>query len=115
MGGTYGSDIRDEAMIMETLTLLGRKAEAAKLTQSLAIKLGKDDWYSTQTTAYSLLAIAKFCGANSASSNLQYSYTIDGKQGKVNSNQFLSSTALTFNGATVWPSAIPAAGYYLYA
>lgn len=97
LGGTYGSDIRDEAMILETLTLLGRKAEAAKLTQSLAIKIGKDDWYSTQTTSYSLLAIAKFCGANSASNNLQYNYTVDGKQGKVNSNQFMSSTALTFN------------------
>jgi alpha-2-macroglobulin len=97
LGGTYGSDIRDEAMILETLTLLGRKAEAAKLTQSLAIKIGKDDWYSTQTTAYSLLAIAKFCGANSGSNNLQYNYTIDGKQGKVNSSQFLSSTALAFN------------------
>ncbi|WEK21503.1 MAG: MG2 domain-containing protein [Candidatus Pedobacter colombiensis] len=98
LGGTYGSDIRDEAMILETLTLLGRKAEGAKMVQSLAIKLGKDDWYSTQTTAYSLLAIAKFCGANTASNNLQYSYSIDGKSGKVNSNQFLNSTALTFTG-----------------
>ncbi|MDR6782224.1 uncharacterized protein YfaS (alpha-2-macroglobulin family) [Pedobacter africanus] len=98
LGGTYGSDIRDEAMILETLTLLGRKAEAGKLVQSLAIKLGKDDWYSTQTTAYSLLAIAKFCGANTASSNLRFNYTIDGKKGSVNSNQFLSSTALSFKG-----------------
>lgn len=98
LGGTYGSDIRDEAMILETLTLLGRKAEAGKLVQSLAIKLGKDDWYSTQTTAYSLLAIAKFCGANTASSNLKFNYTIEGKKGSVNSNQFLSSTALSFKG-----------------
>lgn len=97
LGGTYGSDIRDEAMILETLTLLGRKAEAARLVQSLAIKLGNDDWFSTQSTAYSLLAVAKFCGANLASRQLQYGYTIDGKRGKVNSNQFLSSTALTFN------------------
>lgn len=98
LGGTYGSDIRDEAMILETLTLLGRKAEAGKLVQSLAIKLGKDDWYSTQTTAYSLLSIAKFCGANTASSNLKFNYTIEGKKGSVNSNQFLSSTALSFKG-----------------
>jgi uncharacterized protein YfaS (alpha-2-macroglobulin family) len=104
LGGTYGSDIRDEAMILETLTLLGRKAEGAKLIQSLASKLGKDDWYSTQTTAYSLLAVAKFCGANTAANNLQYSYTIDGKSGKVNANQFLNSTALTFkagNGVAI--------------
>ncbi|WP_316811868.1 MG2 domain-containing protein [Pedobacter heparinus] len=98
LGGTYGSDIRDEAMILETLTLLGRKAEAGRLVQSLAVKMGKDDWYSTQTTAYSLLAIAKFCGANSASENLKFNYVIDGKKGSVNSNQFLNSTALTFKG-----------------
>lgn len=98
LGGTYGSDMRDEAMILEALTLMNRKAEAAKLIQSLGVKLGQDDWYSTQTTAYSLLAIAKFCGANSASNNLQYNYTIDGKSSKVNANQFLNSTALTFAG-----------------
>nr|WP_121272769.1 MG2 domain-containing protein [Pedobacter schmidteae] len=98
LGGTYGSDIRDEAMILETLTLMGRKAEAAKLIQSLASKLGRDDWYSTQTTAYSLLAIAKFCGANSSSNNLQYSYTIEGKSNKVNVNGFLNTTTLGFNG-----------------
>lgn len=97
LGGTYGSDMRDEAMILETLTLLGRKAEAAKLIQSLAVKLGQDNWYSTQTTAYSLLAVAKFCGANSSSNNLQFSYTVDGKKGKVNSSQFMNSIPLGFS------------------
>ncbi len=98
LGGTYGSDLRDEAMILETMTLMGHKAEAAKLIQSVAIKLGQDNWYSTQTTAYSLLAIAKFCGANSASSNLQFNYTIDGKKGNVNSDQFINTIPLTFKG-----------------
>jgi uncharacterized protein YfaS (alpha-2-macroglobulin family) len=98
LGGTFGSDLRDEAMILETMTLMGRKADAAKLIQSIAVKLGQDRWYSTQTTAYSLLAIAKFCGANSASNNLQFSYTIDGKNGKINSNQFMSSMPLSFKG-----------------
>jgi len=98
LGGTYGSDLRDEAMILETLTLLGRKGTAAQLLQSVAARLGKDDWYSTQTTAYSLLGIAKFCGVNSSSNNLKYSYTIDGKKGNVNSNQYIVSTPLAFKG-----------------
>ncbi|WP_235207089.1 hypothetical protein [Pedobacter sp. V48] len=66
--------------------------------QSVAARLGKDDWYSTQTTAYSLLGIAKFCGVNSSSNNLKYSYTIDGKKGNVNSNQYIVSTPLAFKG-----------------
>ncbi len=98
LGGTYGSDSRDEAMILETLTLMGQKGRAAPLLQSLAIKLGKDDWYSTQTTAYSLLAIAKFCGQNSSLNQLKYSYIVDGKKGAVTTQQFLSSIPLNFKG-----------------
>lgn len=98
LGGTYGSDSRDEAMIMETLTLMGQKGKAAQLLQTLAAKLGKDDWYSTQTTAYSLLAIAKFCGQNAASAKLQYTYTADGKKGSYTGNQYLNSVPLNFKG-----------------
>lgn len=100
LGGTYGSDVRDEAMILETLTLLGQKARAASLLQPLAAKLGENSWYSTQTTAYSLLAIAKFCGTNQSSNKLQYQYVLDGKTAAVNSGQYLTSTALNFKGNT---------------
>jgi uncharacterized protein YfaS (alpha-2-macroglobulin family) len=100
LGGTYGSDMRDEAMILETLTLMGQKSRAAQLLGPLAAKLGTDAWYSTQTTAYSLLAVAKFCGENTAAAKLQYAYTIDGKAGAYNSGEYLNSTALTFKSNT---------------
>ena len=64
MYGTYGSDLRDEAMILETLTLLGQSQKAAVLLRTVAARLSQDDWYSTQTTAYSLIAIAEYCGQN---------------------------------------------------
>jgi hypothetical protein len=100
LGGTYGSDLRDEAMIMETLTLMGQKVKAAQLLQTVAARLGQNTWYSTQTTAYSLLAIAKFCGQNSASNKLLYTYVLDGKKGNINSEQYLNSTALNFKNNT---------------
>lgn len=100
LSGTYGSDLRDEAMIMETLTLMGQKNQAAQMLSKVAARLGQDTWYSTQTTAYSLLAIAKFCGQNSASNKLQYSYVLDGIKGNINSEQYLNSTALTFKNNT---------------
>jgi len=87
-------------MILETLTLLGQKARAASLLQPLAAKLGEDTWYSTQTTAYSLLAIAKFCGTNQSSNKLQYQYTLDGKSAPVNSNQYINSTVVNFKGSS---------------
>ncbi|PTS91529.1 hypothetical protein DBR11_28810 [Pedobacter sp. HMWF019] len=101
LGGTYGSDIRDEAMILETLTLLGQKGKAAQLLQPLASKLGRDDWYSTQTTAYGLLAIAKFCGQNASANKLNYRFVLDGKKGNVNTDQYISSTPLNFKGDQV--------------
>ncbi|MFI5453063.1 alpha-2-macroglobulin [Pedobacter sp. UC225_61] len=100
LGGTYGSDLRDEAMIMETLTLMGQKGKAAQLLQTVAARLGQNTWYSTQTTAYSLLAIAKFCGQNSASNKLQYNYVLDGQKGNINSEQYFNSTALNFKNNT---------------
>ncbi|KIO75387.1 membrane protein [Pedobacter lusitanus] len=100
LGGTYGSDSRDEAMILETLTLMGQKGRAAQVLQTVAAKLGTDDWYSTQTTAYGLLSIAKFCGQNSASSRLNYTYLLDGKKGTFNQNQYLSSLPINFKGKT---------------
>jgi len=100
LGGTYGSESRDEAMIMETLTLMGEKGQAARLLQSLAAKLGTDEWYSTQTTAYSLLSIAKFCGQNSSSAKLAYNYTVDNKKGSYAGNQYLGTLPLNFKGNT---------------
>jgi uncharacterized protein YfaS (alpha-2-macroglobulin family) len=66
---TFGSDERDEAMLLETLVLLDLKREALPLARSIAGKLGKSDWMSTQTTAYCLLAMAKFNGTTVASAN----------------------------------------------
>jgi uncharacterized protein YfaS (alpha-2-macroglobulin family) len=98
LAGTYGSDSRDEAMILETLTLLGRKSESGQLLQSLSVKLGTDEWYSTQTTAYSLMAIAKFCGANASNSALQYAYTINGKNYTANSKNYFAQETLPAKG-----------------
>src|SRR5690606_9027924 len=59
-GYSYGSETRDEAMIIETLSLIKDRTKAAPLVKSLAQRLSSDSWYSTQTTAYGLLAIAQF-------------------------------------------------------
>ncbi|MBS7563752.1 hypothetical protein KHS38_04995 [Mucilaginibacter sp. Bleaf8] len=93
--GTYGSDLRDEAMILETLTLLGQRQKAAGLLRTVATHLSQDSWYSTQTTAYSLLAVAQYCGANKAGNKLQFN--LNGKT-TVNSQSYLWQSALAANG-----------------
>lgn len=76
LGGTYGSDVRDKAMILETLVALGRRDEAADLVQYISDRLASESWYSTQTTAYSLLAVSKFVGEANVQAPLSFSYKV---------------------------------------
>ncbi|TWJ01446.1 hypothetical protein JN11_01597 [Mucilaginibacter frigoritolerans] len=92
--GTYGSDLRDEAMILESLTLLDQHQKAAGMLQTVASHLSQDDWYSTQTTAYALLAIAEYCGQNKNGNKLQFIYG----NSPVNSASYLWQANLPVNG-----------------
>lgn len=76
---SYGNNHRDEAMIIEVLTLMGEKAKAANLVKDLSTALSKDRWMSTQTTAYSLMAIAKFTENNKPKGGLDATYEYNGK------------------------------------
>ena len=59
---TYGSALRDKAMILETLVLLEDQSRALELAKELSEELSSDKWLSTQTTAYALIALARFAG-----------------------------------------------------
>jgi len=76
---TYGSDLRDEAMILETLVLLDKRKEAMDLLTEMADKLSSPKWYATQTLAYSLLAVAKFVGDKPLEEEVPFAYTIGNK------------------------------------
>lgn len=55
---TFGSGIRDAAMILQTYTLLQDKVKAAKLVPKLAEICRKTDYLSTQETAWLLISLA---------------------------------------------------------
>lgn len=74
---TYGSAERDEAMIIEALSLLDMRLKAAPLVKSLSQQLCKNDWMSTQSTAYSLLAISKFVQSSGTNSGLNFTYSVN--------------------------------------
>ncbi|AMR32671.1 hypothetical protein A0256_15195 [Mucilaginibacter sp. PAMC 26640] len=101
MYGTYGSDLRDEAMILETLTILGQRQKAAELLRKIASRLSVDDWYSTQTTAYSLVAIAEYCGVNKSGSKLIFNYQANSAKASVNSGSYMWQAAMAGNGGNV--------------
>ena len=92
--GTFGSDLRDEAMILETLSLLNQKNKADELLRTISARLSQDNWYSTQSTAYALIAIAKYCGANNTSKKLKFNYTLNQSAASVNQDSYVwQSTA----------------------
>ncbi|MDP1726574.1 MAG: MG2 domain-containing protein, partial [Bacteroidota bacterium] len=88
---TYGSNERDEAMMMETLVLMGEKEKASVLLKSLCQKLSSQMWMSTQTTAYSLLAIASLTGKFQGDKVLEFDYTYDGKTTHYRANAHLAN------------------------
>ncbi len=64
MGYSYGSHVRDKALILETLLLTDDRAKAFEMLQDIAASLGDAAyWMSTQETAMSLRAAALFAGA----------------------------------------------------
>ncbi len=97
-GITFGSDLRDDAMVLEALTIMNRQAEAAQLVRSVAAKLSEDSWYSTQTTAYSLIAIAEFSGNNKDNKKIELNGSVNGSSLSVNSNSVVSQTPIPFKG-----------------
>jgi len=59
MSYTYGSDLRDKAVIMEAFMVMGKDNDAMNMARSIATSLSSDYWYGTQSTAWALAAMGK--------------------------------------------------------
>ncbi|MCF8230889.1 MAG: hypothetical protein K9J27_01775 [Bacteroidales bacterium] len=79
-GPTYGSGLRDMAMILETLTLLQDRERGMELMRDVARRISDNSWHSTQTTAYSLLAIAKFVREENLDKPVRFEYKLNDKE-----------------------------------
>jgi len=87
MGYTYGSDLRDKAIILETLVLLDDRKRGIDLVKEIANNLSDSrGWYSTQTIAWCLKSIASFAGTNTPGP-FSFSYSYKGKEESLQSDQ----------------------------
>jgi uncharacterized protein YfaS (alpha-2-macroglobulin family) len=77
LAGTYGSDLRDRAMVLEALVLLKAWPQVGPLTQSLSRALTAREWLSTQETAYALLALSRVAGEGDKSA-MAFTYAWSG-------------------------------------
>ncbi len=74
----YGSYDRDEAMILETLLLMKRDKEALEQAKTVSRNLTNDGWFSTQSTAFALMAMGRL--AEKLSGTLDFQWSLNGKQ-----------------------------------
>jgi alpha-2-macroglobulin len=65
LDGSFGTDIRDMAMLVEAFTSSDMVDRAVPLIARISKSLSSESWYGTQSTAYSLLALGKFLKAYS--------------------------------------------------
>jgi uncharacterized protein YfaS (alpha-2-macroglobulin family) len=73
---SYGSDLRDKALIVDALCLLDMKTKAAPLVKEISALLCSEAWFSTQSTSFALQAVARFTG-NSAGTGINASIAIN--------------------------------------
>jgi uncharacterized protein YfaS (alpha-2-macroglobulin family) len=76
--GTFGSDLRDEAMILETLGLMGDQTRGMALLQKISRALADENrWLSTQTTAFCLISATKFIHKEARSETIRFNLKVN--------------------------------------
>ncbi|MFO7721682.1 MAG: MG2 domain-containing protein [Bacteroidales bacterium] len=94
-GYTFGTPIRDKAMVVETLLLLNDGTGAATEVKSLVTALNSTGWMNTQTTAWSLISVGNYLRKVSSGTGINCTYSINGKTTEVNATK------------AIWTAAVP--------
>jgi uncharacterized protein YfaS (alpha-2-macroglobulin family) len=98
MSDSYGNDLRDKAIILETLVRLNEKAKAFELVREISKSLSNQNyWMSTQTVAYCLKSIGQFV-ASEKRGGLAFTYTYNGKSINASSQLPLAQIPLEIKG-----------------
>jgi uncharacterized protein YfaS (alpha-2-macroglobulin family) len=99
LGYCYGSDLRDKALILETLVLLNDRVKAFEILKVISSALGDHGrWMSTQETAMCLKAVGAFAGMEKRG-DLKFSYRIGkGKMVTATTGLPLAEVPVPLNG-----------------
>ncbi|MCB0461283.1 MAG: Ig-like domain-containing protein [Flavobacteriaceae bacterium] len=93
---TYGSVDRNRAMALETMIILN-DTKTRDLAELIAKRLSSNQWMSTQSTAYSLLAMAKMVNENGGKDlNLTFKLN-NGSQETIDTKNAISQRDLNIN------------------
>jgi hypothetical protein len=98
LGYSYGSDLRDKAIILETVLLQGDRAKGFELLKEISKELSNSSyWMSTQTIAWCLKAVGAFAG-NEKGSEVRFTYSYNGKEISTNTGLPVAQVNLPMAG-----------------
>ena len=97
---TFGSDVRDQSIQLMTLCLLDKGKEAATLVEELSKQLSSDDWLSTQSTAFALVALSDYLAKYRVDGAMDFTYACGGKDGQVKTDKNIRSETLLDKAGT---------------
>lgn len=94
LSGSYGSKLRDQAMMLEAATLLGDLDRATRLATEVSAGLTSGDAGNTQSTAYALVAMARFAALGGTAEAIEASWSAGGAPASLRSEKPLWQTDL---------------------
>jgi uncharacterized protein YfaS (alpha-2-macroglobulin family) len=98
MAYSYGSDLRDKAIILETLLLLNDKTKGFELLKDISASLSNANyWMSTQTVAWCLKSAGAFASSEKRG-ELKFNYSYNGKEVTASTELPISQVQLPVNG-----------------
>lgn len=90
---TFGSLLRDRAVVLMGLTLLGREDEANAMLETVSGQLSDEYWYSTQSLSFALVAVAQNAGSKPFK-GFSFDYVAGKAKNTVRGESALASIAL---------------------
>lgn len=97
---TYASDLRDQSLLLLTMLKadMGSSEQSWQLAEQVAGGLGSDEWYSTHSTVWALLAMSEFAnkrGANNSAMKFSIKENAGGDWKKQQSQQTFYQQAIS--------------------
>jgi alpha-2-macroglobulin len=90
---TFGSRLRDAAIVLGSMVTLGRSDQARPLVEEISGQLSTDAWHSTQSVAYALMAMSRYVGGAKVG-DYSYERTVAGRTERMRASAPLDSGEL---------------------
>jgi uncharacterized protein YfaS (alpha-2-macroglobulin family) len=113
---SYGSQLRDDAIVLSVLNDLGETPKAEMALKSIALRLSSNEWYNTQAISWALISVSDYLQKDKKEDGLKFTYTDEkGNPVKVSTKSKTKMIEMNIGNATTLNAGIQANSDKLYA